>query len=91
MFHFLNISLFDLGVNCYSVKGQVQLQQKLGKTIIDTQTYICIPNLINFKRSPAFISASFEPYVFVEKKTKFLGLLFVFVLWSLTEWSGMLK
>ena len=62
----------DSGVNCYSVRGPVQLRQKLGKTIIDTQTYICIPNLINFERDSAFkIRPSLFYVYFEEKKAKF--------------------
>ena len=40
--------VFPFSILDSTVRGPAQLEQKLGKTIIDTQTYICIPNLINF-------------------------------------------
>ena len=56
----------------------LQLQQKLGKTIIDTQTYICIPNLINFKRNSASILTILVLCVFCGEENKVWSLLFAF-------------
>ena len=56
----------------------LQLQQKLGKTIIDTQTYICIPNLINFERNSASILTTLVLCVFCGEENKVWSLLFAF-------------